>query len=129
MKPSRKRIWTFHSEGLQLCEAAAAMSEPPELPSERRFTAVWFADVVGFSRLASQDERAALDVVRRFEKAARAGARRYRGRVVKFIGDAAVADFGSTQAAVHAVLELWEGFAGRGVGTNRPASLRIGVHG
>ena len=104
------------------------MSEPPQHSSERRLAAVWFADIVGYSRLASQDERAALDLVHRFEAAARAAAERYHGRVVKFIGDAALAEFGSTEAAVRAALELRDSFAEIGAEGGHAPSLRIGMH-
>ena len=39
---------------------------------ERRLAAVWFADIVGFTRLADSDEDAALAAVGEFQRATRA---------------------------------------------------------
>ena len=103
------------------------MNDPPSHLAERRLAAVWFADIVGFSTLASRDEKAALVLVNRFETITRRAVEHYRGRVVKFIGDAALAEFGSVEAAVRAALTLRDSFAGP-VADGPSATLRIGVH-
>ncbi len=99
------------------------------MPLDHRLTAVWFADLVGYSRLASEDEAAAFHTIQIFQAAARDAAERYHGRIVKYMGDGALAEFGSTEAAVRAAhllaldLERRAGSSGSGEGL-----LRIGVH-
>ena len=97
-------------------------------PRSRHLAAVWFADIVSYSRLASEHERAALQLVDLFEDTVRATTAQYGGRVVKFIGDAALAEFGSTEAAVQAALALREEFTSQSASISQPAALRIGVH-
>jgi adenylate cyclase len=91
----------------------------------RRLAAVWFADIVDYTRLSAQDEEAALGLVRDFQAVARDVVERQGGRVVKFLGDGALAEFPSTHAAVTAALALHDGLrtAGRAGG-----AVRVGVH-
>lgn len=98
---------------------------------ERRLAAVWFADIVGFSGLAATDERAAMGLVERFQTVTRAIVERLSGRLVKFTGDGALAEFSSTAAALEAALELAREFDAREGQPGAPgaaARLRIGVH-
>lgn len=97
-------------------------------PFEHRLAAVWFADIVGYSRLASDDEDAALRLVRLFQAIVREETARYDGTVVKFLGDGALALFGSADAAVRAALALRKSFGARASATGSAAHLRIGVH-
>ena len=94
-----------------------------------RLTAVWFADVVGYSRLAGEDDTAAFRLIQLFQAIARRAAERYDGRIVKFLGDGALAEFPSTEAAVRAAHALLAAFDSEsdslGGGTH---ALRIGVH-
>ncbi|MEX0899105.1 MAG: adenylate/guanylate cyclase domain-containing protein [Gammaproteobacteria bacterium] len=89
----------------------------------RRLAAVWFADIVGFTTLSSEDEPESLRVVQHFEAAVRDAVSRYGGTLVKFLGDGAMVHFPSTEAAVKAALDLRTAFAGH---VSTP--LRIGVH-
>jgi class 3 adenylate cyclase len=93
----------------------------------RRLAAVWFADIVGYSRLAAENERAALRLVDLFESVVRAQTALGGGRVIKFIGDGALAEFASMDAAVRAAMSLRDEFAARSAAVS-PATLRIGVH-
>jgi class 3 adenylate cyclase/tetratricopeptide (TPR) repeat protein len=96
---------------------------------QHRLTAVWFADVVGYSRLAAEDDTAAFRLIQRFQATSRAAAERHGGRIVKFLGDGALAEFASTEAAVRAANALLIAFErdsqSRGEGAQ---TLRIGVH-
>ncbi|MGI9190021.1 MAG: adenylate/guanylate cyclase domain-containing protein [Longimicrobiaceae bacterium] len=94
----------------------------------RRLAAVWFADIVGFTALASRDEGAAFRLVKLFEELVRAEVERHGGTVVKFIGDGALAWFNGTSAAVDAALALRALFQERTETEGNPALLRIGVH-
>ncbi len=96
---------------------------------EHHLAAVWFADLVGYSRLASEDERAALRSVELLHSTAREAVERYRGRVVKCIGDAVLAEFPSTEAAVRAALTLQNTLCERARAAKMgECPLRIGIH-
>lgn len=95
---------------------------------ERRLCAVFFADIVGYVSLASADEAEALEVVRLFQEVARKNIGSAGGEVVKFIGDAVLAAFGSTARAVECAIELQTEFARVTAARNRIIRLRTGVH-
>jgi class 3 adenylate cyclase/tetratricopeptide (TPR) repeat protein len=95
----------------------------PHSSQPRHLVAVWFADVVGYSRLASANEDGALRLVGRFQTCVRGAVERYGGRVVKFVGDAALAEFSSTDAAARSALLLLEEFQ-----EESDTQLRIGLH-
>lgn len=96
---------------------------------QHRLSAVWFADIVGYSRLASEDETAALHLVDLLQSLSRKAAGQHGGRVVKFIGDGALAEFPSTEAAVRAAHALVRAYEGQSLdASDMPHTLRIGVH-
>lgn len=86
-----------------------------------RLTVVWFTDLVGYSSLAAQDEDRAIALVRRFQAAVRAAIPPDRGRIVKFIGDAALVESPSAESALVAAATLRESL-GDG------EAVRTGVH-
>ncbi|CAN5805951.1 hypothetical protein BH20GEM1_BH20GEM1_07610 [soil metagenome] len=96
---------------------------------QHRLTAVWFADVVGYSRLAAEDDTAAFRLIQRFQATSRAAAERHGGRIVKFLGDGALAEFPSTEAAVRAAHALLIAFERDSQSRDEDArTLRIGIH-
>ena len=86
-----------------------------------RLSVVWFSDLVGWSQLTAEDEDKAISLVRRFQAAVRAVVSPERGRIVKFIGDAALVESPSAQAAVQSAAEL-RGLMGAG------ETIRTGIH-
>jgi len=86
-----------------------------------RVSVVWFSDLVGWSNLAAADEDEAIALVRRFQAAVRAVVSEEQGRIVKFIGDAALVESPSAEAAVRAADEL------RGL-MQAGETIRTGVH-
>ena len=90
--------------------------------------AFWFADIVGYSERAAQDEAGALQLIEILQVLARSIVERHGGRVVKFLGDAILAEFPSTEIAVRAAATLSQEFREESVGTGRAHNLRIGVH-
>ncbi|HJR54622.1 MAG TPA: adenylate/guanylate cyclase domain-containing protein, partial [Gemmatimonadota bacterium] len=82
---------------------------------------VWFTDLVGWSRLASRDEDRAIALVRRFQAAVRAAVPTDSGRVVKFIGDAALVESTSAESALRSAAALRESL-------DEGESVRTGVH-
>jgi class 3 adenylate cyclase len=105
------------------------MADAPEHGSagtRYRLAAVWFADVVGYSDLAARNEPEALARVRAFQETVRTVVAAREGRVVKFLGDGALADFPNTVAAVEAALALPAAFRVRAGAPD--AALRVGIH-
>jgi adenylate cyclase len=94
----------------------------------RRLVAVWFADIVGYSARAAEDETGALRLVEILQTLSRETVRRYGGRVVKFLGDAVLAEFPSTDLAVRAAVALNIEYAGKSIASGGVHRLRIGVH-
>ena len=101
------------------------MSDTPT----HRLAAVWFADISGFTRLTSEDEPLALQVVEVFQRCVREAVDRSQGVVVKFLGDGGLARFPSADDAVSAALALRQRFL-RATETLRgaPYPLHQGVH-
>ena len=95
---------------------------------QRRLAAVWFADVVGYTALASTNEDAALRTVETFQLVVRAVVAADRGQVVKFLGDGALATFETAGAAARAAVRLREGYSAAARERAVPGELRIGVH-
>ena len=91
-------------------------------------TALWFADIAGYSERVAKDERGALQLVEILQSLSRSTVRRYEGRVVKFLGDAVLAEFPSTEMAVRAAAVLSKEYAEQSAKTGRAHDLRIGVH-
>jgi class 3 adenylate cyclase/tetratricopeptide (TPR) repeat protein len=90
---------------------------------------VWFADVVGYSRLMSENEGEAVAVVRLLQAVCREIVPAGGGRVIKFLGDGALAEFSSTDSAVRAAIAVRQAFAERSeVARHGTRDLRIGVH-
>jgi class 3 adenylate cyclase/TolB-like protein len=94
-----------------------------------RLAAVWFADIVGYGRLSSRNENEALHFVQLFQRACRDVVGDLDGRIVKFMGDAALAEFASTEAAVRAACALETAFHHEAtVSGLSPPRLHVGVH-
>lgn len=94
----------------------------------RHLAAVWFADIVGYSSLSSHDEDAALALVRALQEATRGEAEAHGGRVVKVVGDAALAVFESVDGALRAALAVQERFSASPTAKLHESLLRIGLH-
>ena len=99
---------------------------PHGVPS--RLAAVWFADIVGYSRVASLDETSALGLVALLQSLVQEILAEHGGRLVKGTGDGALAEFTSADAAVRSALALERRFAERAEPILPGARLRVGVH-
>jgi len=100
----------------------------PKTPLTHHLVALWFADIAGYSDRAAENERSALQLIEILQSLSRDTVRRYEGRVVKFMGDAVLAEFPSTELAVRAAAALSEQYAKESAATGRAHKLRIGVH-
>src|SRR5215831_12307857 len=90
--------------------------------------ALWFADIAGYSARAAQDERGALQLIEILQALSRSTVQRHEGRVVKFFGDAVLAEFPSTEMAVRAAAALSQEYREQSGATGRAHGLRVGVH-
>ena len=95
---------------------------------ERTLVALWFADIAGYSGHAAKDESGALRLVEILQELASETVPQFRGRVVKFVGDAVLAQFPSAELAVRAAIILSKGYVQRSGAIGRIEHLRIGVH-
>jgi adenylate cyclase len=95
---------------------------------QRTLIALWFADIVGYSAHAAKDEAGALRLVEILQALSRETVPRYKGRVVKFAGDAVLAEFPSAELAVRAAARLSSQFTEQSAATGRAHNLRLGVH-
>ena len=98
---------------------------------ERRLAAILAADVVGYSRLVEKDEAgtlAALKALRR--EVIDPLLAEHHGRIVKLMGDGALAEFGSVVDAVACAVAVQKGVADRqdGVPPERRIVFRIGIN-
>jgi class 3 adenylate cyclase len=103
-------------------------SRMPKTPLTHHLVALWFGDIAGYSDRAAEDERSALQLIEILQSLSRDTVRRYEGRVVKFMGDAVLAEFPSTDLAVRSAAVLSEEYAKESAKTGRAHNLRIGVH-
>ncbi|MBW3661203.1 MAG: tetratricopeptide repeat protein [Gemmatimonadetes bacterium] len=94
-----------------------------------RLAALCFADIAEYTELAGRNEDQALALVELLQGVARGAVEEHGGRIVKFLGDAILFEFPSTDAAVRSGIELRDRFASealaRGLGSR---DLRVGVH-
>jgi class 3 adenylate cyclase len=79
--------------------------------------ALWFADIAGYSDRSAKDERGALQLIELLQTLARETVRSYEGRIVKFMGDAVLAEFPSTELAVCAAAVLSKEYTEQSAGT------------
>lgn len=94
----------------------------------RRLAAVWFADIVGYTRLSASHEDAALAVVDEFQAASRRVVEAHGGRLVKFVGDAVLVVFESGDAALKAALALRKAFHDAPTAREYGCELTFGIH-
>src|SRR5438552_17846627 len=95
---------------------------------ERTYVALWFADIAGYSEHAAKDESGALRLVEILQELASETVPQFRGRVVKFVGDAVLAQFPSAELAVRAAIALSNEYVQRSDAICRTEHVRIGVH-
>jgi class 3 adenylate cyclase/TolB-like protein/Tfp pilus assembly protein PilF len=113
---------------LRLEEEAPAVA--PRAGEERRLAAIMFTDVVGFTKIAQQDEANALRLLEEHRSLLRPIFAARGGREVKTLGDGFLLEFASAVEAVRCALEIQAAVAGRNA--SRPSAqrlrLRVGIH-
>src|SRR3954453_17006585 len=98
---------------------------------ERRLAAILSADVVGYSRLMSEDESGTLAALQvHLAELVNPAVAKHRGRIVKMMGDGMLAEFGSVVEAVECAADIQRGMTTRNeAGAEKRRMLfRIGIH-
>jgi adenylate cyclase len=98
---------------------------------ERRLTAILAADVVGYSRLIGVDEEGThVRLKEHLHVLVDPKIAEHGGRVVKYIGDGILAEFGSVVDALRCAVDVQRGMVGRnaGVPQERRIEFRIGIN-
>ena len=105
------------------------MSEASET-IQRKLTTIFYADVVGFSRLMERDEEATLQTLRRYRGALTGFVERHHGRVANTAGDSVLAEFASVVEAVQCAIEVQRELGSRNaeVKSEQRMEFRIGVN-
>src|SRR5437773_12354173 len=94
---------------------------------ERRLSAILAADVVGYSRLMSNDEAGTLARLKEIRQAViEAKISEHRGRIVKLTGDGVLAECPSVVNAVSCAVEIQTAMRARTSKT--PIQLRVGIN-
>jgi adenylate cyclase len=94
----------------------------------RNLAAVLFADIVGYTQLAFDDEDHAYRLAMVFQSVTKDCVLRYAGSVVKFTGDGTLAVFPSADSAVRAGLALASDFKLRCQSSGGEQLVRVGIH-
>ena len=98
---------------------------------QRRLAAILAADVVGYSRMMQADEAGTLARLKdRRSQVLKPAVERYRGRVVKYIGDGVLIEFASAVDAIECAAQLQQAMesANAGLTEDRRIRLRVGVN-
>jgi len=97
---------------------------------KRRLTAIFSADVEGYSRLMREDEEATVRTITSYRAAMAKLIQQYRGRVVDSPGDNILAEFTSVVDAVNCAVEIQRELAERNaeLPSERKMQFRIGVN-
>src|ERR1700733_4551336 len=105
---------------------------PQEPPSrvERRLSAIFAADVAGYSRLMGLDEAGTARILREHRVVADALVAEHGGRIVKTTGDGILLEFPSVVDAVECAVAMQTVMAERndGVPEDRKMQFRIGIN-
>ena len=100
-----------------------------KISGSRRLAAIWFADIVGFTRLAAENEPLALRLVEVLQAAATAAVESHEGNVVKFTGDGVLAEFASAERAACGAMQLLLRFGQLTESwPHGPHQIRLGMH-
>ncbi len=91
--------------------------------SERKLTAILFADIAGYTSLMQNDEKKALGFLEKFRKEMEARVPASRGKIVQFYGDGCLSVFNSPVDAVNCGKELQLAFQ-----LEPAVPVRIGIH-
>jgi adenylate cyclase len=97
---------------------------------KRKLSAIFSADVEGYSRLMGEDELGTIETLTLHKETMRKLIRQYRGRVVDSTGDNLLAEFASVVDAVQCAVEVQQvlGKKNETLSENRRMHFRIGIN-
>jgi adenylate cyclase len=97
---------------------------------KRKLTAIFSADVEGYSRLMGEDELATIETLTSHKEIMGKLIRQYRGRVVDSTGDNLLAEFASVVDAVQCAVEVQQVLSAKNetLSENRRMYFRIGIN-
>ncbi len=97
---------------------------------ERRFTAIFCADVAGYSRLTGEDEEGTLRRLNAYLDAMTVSIETHGGKVLHFAGDAVLADFVSVVDALTCAVEIQRALKAQNesVSNEHKLEFRIGIN-
>jgi len=98
--------------------------------AKRKLTAIFSADVKGYSRLMREDELATVETLKKYREIMASLIQQYRGRVVDAPGDNVLAEFSSVVDAVECAVKIQEELKARNaeLPENRSMEFRIGIN-
>ena len=101
-----------------------------EEKKKRKLTAIFSADVEGYSRLMADDEEATVNTINDYRKVMTDLIQRYDGRVVDAKGDNVLAEFASVVDAIRCSVEVQKELKVRNdeLPKHRRMEFRIGVN-
>lgn len=97
---------------------------------KRKLAAIFYADVVGYSRLTEEDEESTHRILSIYLDVIATTITHYMGTVIHFAGDAVLADFGSVMDAVTCAVAVQRDFKHRNEDLHpaRKLQFRIGIN-
>jgi len=98
--------------------------------AKRKLTAIFSADVKGYSRLMREDELATVETLKKYREVMASLIHQYRGRVVDALGDNVLAQFSSVVDAVECAVKIQEKLRAKNADLpeNRRMEFRIGIN-
>ena len=102
----------------------------PDSENMRKLAVVMFIDIVGYSRMMSQDEEETLKILHDFSSILEPIINKYEGNILKRIGDGLFCEFSTalksvkSGLAIHQALEVYN----REAGNKFNIKVRIGIH-
>lgn len=102
----------------------------PAKDFKRKLTAIFSADVAGYSRLMAEDESATVKLLETYREVMSALIIQYRGRVIDSPGDNLLAEFSSVVDGVQCAVAVQKEFQARNgeLPENRRMEFRIGIN-
>jgi len=89
----------------------------------RQLAAIMFTDIVGYTALMGSDEENALKILRLNRKIHKTNIEKYRGKLLKEMGDGILAQFSSVLDSIRCALNIQ-----KDAHENHAARIRIGIH-
>lgn len=98
--------------------------------AKRKLTAIFSADVKGYSRLMREDELGTVETLKKYREVMTSLIQQYQGRVVDAPGDNVLAEFSSVVDAVECAVNIQEELRARNADLpeNRRMEFRIGIN-